>query len=145
MTETVNSGKNRPKPPRTGQFVKGDPRINRKGAPVRGQSWAETIKRITDMTAGEAIAYVGEKSSVGKLLKELPADLPIKDALVFITIINYGRDPNARTLTAIMDRESGKPAQPITGDKDSPLEVIVKYADNNTVAETPPSTTADKE
>jgi hypothetical protein len=86
--------------------------INREGAPKRDkQNWQATIKRITDMTRDEAIAYVGPRSKIAKLLKELPADLPIKDALVFISIIQYGRDPNPRLLAALMDREDGKPQQ----------------------------------
>ncbi len=100
-------------------FVKNDPRINRKGAPVRGQSWRETVKRLTDMTGEEAIAYVGKTTSLGRYLKDLPPTLPIKDAIVLSTIIGYGRDPtNARMLAALMDREEGKPAQP-TEDTDS--------------------------
>jgi hypothetical protein len=95
--------------------------INKDGAPKRGQNWQETVKRITDMTRAEAIAYVGPKSKIAKLLKELPADLPIKDALVFISIIQYGRDPNPRMLAALMDREDGKPNQPITGPNGTPL------------------------
>lgn len=84
--------------------------INRTGANRRDpNNWQSTIKRITDMTRDEAIKYVGEKSKVAKLLKELPADLPIKDALVFISIIQYGRDPNPRMLSTLMDREEGKP------------------------------------
>jgi hypothetical protein len=63
------------------------------------------------MTRDEAIAYVGPRSKIAKLLKELPADLPIKDALVFISIIQYGRDPNPRLVAALMDREDGKPQQ----------------------------------
>jgi hypothetical protein len=133
---TVNSGKKQRvigKP-----FVKGDPRINRKGAPLRGQSWKETIKRITDMTAQEAIKYVGEKSKLGKLLRELPADLPIKDALVFISIIHYGREPNPRMFSALTDREDGKPAQALDvtsgGEKLAPpqiIEVIKTYVKEN--------------
>jgi len=109
----VNNGNNNKKPGGiTGKgFVKGDPRINRKGAPVRGQSWRETVKRITDMTREEAIVYVGPTSKIGRQLKELSADMPIKDAIVFATIIAYGREPNARMLQALMDREEGKPEQ----------------------------------
>jgi hypothetical protein len=105
--------------------------INREGAPTRGQDWRRTIKRITDMTREEAIEYVGKKSKIGRLLKELPADLPIKDALVFISVIQYGRDPNPRMLSVLMDREEGKPAQPITGDPNNPLKVIIEYANED--------------
>ena len=105
--------------------------INKEGAPKRGQSWQETVKRITDMTREEAIEYVGSRSKIAKLLRELPPSLPIKDALVFISLIQYGRDPNPRMLATLMDREEGKPNQPISGDPDKPLKVIIEYADNN--------------
>ena len=89
--------------------------INKKGAPPRGQSWSEAWKRCTNMTREEAIEYVGANTKIGKLLKELSPQIPIKDALIFASIVSYGREPNARMLSAIMDREEGKPAQPITG------------------------------
>jgi hypothetical protein len=120
--------------------------INREGAPKRGQSWQESIKRITDMTREEAIAFVGSKSKIGKLLKELPENLPIKDALVFISIIQYGRDPNPRLLAALMDREEGKPNQPLSGDPNAPLKVVIEYADNNNnPAEITPGADTDQE
>ena len=87
--------------------------INREGAPKRGQSWQETVKRITDMTREEAIKYVGANTKLGKQLKELSPKMPIKDALIFISLIAYGRDPNPRLLATLMDREEGKPNQPI--------------------------------
>ena len=126
-------------------FVKGDPRINRAGAPKRGQSWQETIKRITDMTREEAIAYVGANTKIGRHLKELSENMPIKDALVFATIIAYGREPNARMFAALMDREEGKPNQPISGDPDKPLKVIIEYVDTHTAPETTPGADAHKE
>ena len=108
-------------------FVKGDPRINRKGR-AKGQSWGERVKHITDMTREEAIEYVGPNTKIGKHLKELSPDIPIKDAIIFATIIAYGREPNARMLATLMDREDGKPVQPITGDIDKPLVITIKKA-----------------
>ena len=105
--------------------------INLDGAPKRGQSWQETMKRITDMTREEAIKYVGARTKIGKFLKELPPNIPIKDGLAFISIIAYGRDPNPRMLVAIMDREEGKPAQPVTGPDGKDLKIIVEYADTD--------------
>lgn len=104
--------------------------INREGLNRRApQNWQATIKRLTDMTAEEAIAYVGPRSKLGKLLKELSPKVPIKDALVLISIIQYGRDPNPRLLATLMDREDGKPAQPITGKDGEGLVITVKYED----------------
>ena len=105
--------------------------INLEGAPKRGQSWQETINRITSMTREEAIKYVGAKTKIGKALKELSPNMPIKDALVFASIIAYGRDPNPRLLAALMDREEGKPTQPISGDEKKPIKVIVEYSNGN--------------
>lgn len=127
--KAVNSTENSTKRVVGKPFVKGDARINRKGAPPRGQTWRETVKRITDMTREEAIEYVGPTSKIGKQLKELSADMPLKDAIIFATIIAYGREPNARMLAALMDREDGKPEQPVTGDADKPLKIIVEYAE----------------
>jgi hypothetical protein len=95
--------------------------INKEGAPKRGQTWQEAVKRLTDMTRDELIAYVGAKTKLGKLLKELPADVPVKDALILISIIQYGRDPNPRLLSTLMDREDGKPNQPVSGPGGAPL------------------------
>jgi hypothetical protein len=85
--------------------------INRAGAPKRGQSWQESVKRLTDMTREELIEYVGKSTKIGKLLKELSPNIPVKDALILISIIAYGRDPNPRLLATLMDREEGKPPQ----------------------------------
>lgn len=122
--------------------------INREGLNRRSrETWQATVRRITDMTREEAIAYVGPKTKLGKLLKELPPGLPIKDAMVFISIIQYGRDPNPRMLQTLSDREDGKPAQPITGDPNQPLKVIIEYADagnQNQATETSSSAATDK-
>ena len=88
--------------------------INKGGAPRKGQSWAETIKRLTDMTRDEAVAYVGgQKTHLGKLLKELPAGVPIKDALILAYIVQFGREPSASFLSGLADREDGKPSQSV--------------------------------
>lgn len=87
--------------------------INKEGLQKKSLDWKATIKNITDMTREQAIEYVGKRSKLARLLKELPPGLPIKDALVFISIIQYGRDPNARLLSTLMDREEGKPPQAV--------------------------------
>lgn len=48
------------------------------------------------------------------------------DGFVYITT----KQPEGRSIDSILDRSIGKPSQPISGDKDHPLEVvnIIKYA-----------------
>lgn len=139
----ANSGKNRRVMPKGKPFVKGDARINRKGAPPRGQSWQETIKRLTDMTREEAIEYVGANTQLGRQLKELPPDVSIKDAMILAVIIAFGREPNARMLAAIMDRTDGKVTDKV--EQTGEVRVIIEYADDNTIAEIAPGPAADQE
>jgi hypothetical protein len=110
--------------------------INKEGLNRRSrETWQATVKRITDMTQEEAIEYVGgPKTKLGRLLKEIPPGLPIKDALVFISIIQYGRDPNPRMFSALADREEGKPNQPVTGKDGGDIKIVVEYGNNNTDA-----------
>lgn len=93
-----------------GRFVKGSSG-NPAGNIPRGQSWQETIKRITNMDKAQLHEYVGKNTKLGRILEELPEGIPVKDAMVLIGIIQFGRDPEARMLSVLMDREEGKPKQ----------------------------------
>lgn len=95
--------------------------INKNGAPKRNQTWSESIKRITDMTPEEAIKFVGPKTRIGRILKKFTPGLPIKDSLIFSSIIAYDRDPNAKMFQALTDREEGKPRQTIITANESKL------------------------
>jgi hypothetical protein len=97
-----------------GRWLPGTPSPNPAGAPKRGQSWAETIRRITDMTRDELIAHVGgEKTALGRQLKELPPGVPMKDAVILIGLIGFGRDPQASMFNALANREEGMPRQTV--------------------------------
>jgi hypothetical protein len=96
-----------------GRWLKGTPPPNPAGAPKRGSSWAETIRRLTEMTRDDLLEYVGPTTSLGRQLKELPPNIPMKDAAILIALIQFGRDPQASLLTALMNREEGMPRQPV--------------------------------
>lgn len=96
-----------------GRWLKGTPPPNPAGAPKRGQSWAETIRRLTEMTRDDLLEYVGPTTTLGRQLKELPANIPMKDAAILTALIQFGRDPQASLLTALMNREEGMPRQPV--------------------------------
>ena len=89
--------------------------INREGAPKRGQTWSESIKRITDMDREELIKYVGGgKTRIGRLLAKMPADIPIKDGMIVAAIVSFMMDPDARMFEKLTDREEGKPPQSVS-------------------------------
>jgi len=90
--------------------------INREGAPNKDRSWRGSVSRLTNMTREELIEYVGAKTKMGRLLKELPPNVPVKDALILLFIVQYGREPNASMFNALADREEGKPLQSFSGD-----------------------------
>lgn len=92
-----------------GGFGDNPQNINRDGANARDKSWRGAVSRLTNMTRDELIEYVGAKTKLARLLKELPPNIPIKDALVLIAIIQFGRDPSPAFLNALADREDGKP------------------------------------
>jgi hypothetical protein len=117
--------------------------INKEGAPTKNKSWGGAVARLTNMTREELIAYVGAKSKMGRLLRELPPNIPVKDALVLISIIQYGRDPSPGMFNALADREDGKPNQPLTGGDGGAIEHVVRFIDdtgnNNPAPEAAPS------
>ena len=99
-----------------GQYVKGTPSPNPAGAPRRGSSWSETVRKMSDMTRDELIAMVGASTEVGRHLKEMPPGITMKEAMVLISFIAFGRDPDAAMFKALADREEGKPRQTVQVD-----------------------------
>lgn len=83
---------------------------NPKGGVKRGESWAEIIKRIGEMTAAEA----AELSPVlVKQLMTLGGGITLKQAVVLRVYAALLFEPDARLLNAFMDRAEGKVAQPV--------------------------------
>lgn len=77
---------------------------NPKGAPKRGHSWAELFDKFGAMTAKQLREAA---KAPGTSIKEL--------AVINILFALASGDVNARLVSAVMDRQDGKPAQPITG------------------------------
>lgn len=83
---------------------------NPKGAPKRGESWAEIIKRVGEMTPSEA----AERSlALAKQLLEIGDGVTLKEAVVLRVYSALMFDPQPGLLNAFMDRVEGKVSQPI--------------------------------
>jgi len=78
---------------------------NPKGAPRRGESWAELIKTIGELTAEEALQRVGHWLSP---LKRLPQGVTLKELVVMRAYATLLDESNARLLKEVMERAEGK-------------------------------------
>lgn len=85
---------------------------NPKGRPADGESWAARFKFLANMTGEELAAFVGKQAGAFKALGKVT----VKDAVIlsaFKALIDY---PDARLLTAVMERAEGKLAQTVKHD-----------------------------
>ena len=85
---------------------------NPAGSPKRGESWAEIIKRIGDMTPVEAADHANE---IAKQLRKIGGGLTLKEAVVVRVYAALLFEPQASLLNSFMERAEGKVAQPIEG------------------------------
>lgn len=135
MESTVNKGNNKGKRGRVENlkpFVKGDPRINRKGAPKRAISLSGAFDDLLNKTAEEAAALFGGKANeLGRFFLQLPKGIELRYIVSGRNLTAEISEPNSRRLATIFDRLEGKVAQPITGDGSNPLliEVTLKKKD----------------
>jgi hypothetical protein len=83
---------------------------NPKGAPKRGESWAEIIKRVGEMTPGEAAQ---QSLTLAQKLLSIGEGVTLKEAVVLRVYAALLFEPDARMFNAIMDRADGKMTQTI--------------------------------
>ena len=82
----------KPRKPGKGKpFVKDDPRINRAGAPNRGQSWAELIDEMGDKTPSEVRDWA---QSIGRKLPK--SDVTLKRLAILAAFADCIFEPDAR-------------------------------------------------
>jgi hypothetical protein len=104
MSSTANSKETAKKKPRGKPFPKGVSG-NPAGAPKRGESWAEIIKRIGDMTPAEATAHA--QAIAGKL-KVMGDGITLREAVVIRVYADLLFQPTASLFNSFMDRTEGK-------------------------------------
>ena len=83
---------------------------NPKGRPRSGESWAELIKQIGELTPKAAAESY--KAIAGRLA-EIGDNVTLKEAVVLRVYAALLFEPDARLLNALMDRAEGKVSQPI--------------------------------
>jgi hypothetical protein len=86
-------------------FAPKDERINRCGAPKRGESWAEIIKTIGNLTPVEAADWAG---SIARRLRPMGDKVTLREAAVLSAYAAVIFDPSASTLSFLADHAEGK-------------------------------------
>lgn len=88
-----------------GRIVKGSGPLNPIGAPKRGDSWAETIKAISDLD-GPQIAAMWDTQH--KEFGKLPDGISVKQLMVMTVVASMLREPSPGLWKEMMDRAEGK-------------------------------------
>lgn len=123
---TLKTGKKR-KLPKTA-WKKGQSG-NPAGAPKRGESWSEIIKRIGDMTPIEAAEHA--KAIAGKL-RSMGDGLTLKEAVVVRVYAALLFEPSASLLNSFMERAEGKVADSFNLNNTGELLVrVIKASDDS--------------
>jgi len=103
---------------------------NPAGAPKRGESWAEIIKRIGDMEPGEAAQTFGE---IAKQLRSMPGGVTLKEFVVMRIYAAMLFEPSSSLWGHMLDRVDGKVKDEIDAKGDITIRVVradrVKYDD----------------
>jgi hypothetical protein len=120
MVNSANNGETVKKRKAPGGAWKKGVSGNPKGAPRRGESWAEIIKRIGDMTPIEAADHANE---IAKQLRKIGGELTLKEAVVVRVYAALLFEPQASLLNTFMERAEGKVVQPVEGN------VIMTWSD----------------
>lgn len=104
-----------------GKWVKGTKSPHPQGAPKRGQSWAEVIKEISELTPDEA----RELSAKIFAHVDIHDPITIKQAVTMRVYAALMFDPQPGLLNAFMERAEGKIVQPIAQMTDDELKRFI--------------------
>ena len=88
-------------------WKKGQPSPNPAGAPKRGESWGEIIKKIGNMTGEEVAQYAETFREIAKDLGKL-GKMTLKESAVLRAYHAFLQEPNASLWNVLLDRDEGK-------------------------------------
>lgn len=101
---------------------------NPRGAPKRGESWAELIHRVGQMTPGEAAA---QSLALAEKLLSIGEGVTLKEAVVLRVYADLLFQPDARMFVALMERAEGKLTDTLRlgGEEGRPVQIGVVAID----------------
>lgn len=115
--KTARRGSGNPNPPN--QWRKGQSG-NPKGGPKRGESWAEVVTRVFNMTGAQVADYA---MPLAKQLRTIGDTVTLKEAVTLRVAVALMNEPTPGLFNAVMDRVEGSPRQSVevTGSESKPL------------------------
>src|SRR5690349_19988090 len=102
---------------------------NPAGRPKDGESWASIIAAVGNMYPEDILVFVGRNNDLGREIVQLPKNVQMKYLVTARIFAALMFDPNPRLWASLMDRAEGKVMQPIGGDNEKPIKIVVEYAD----------------
>jgi hypothetical protein len=120
------------KPPKTA-WKKGQSG-NPKGAPKRGESWAELITKYGNMTGAEVATIAGY---MAKEFKRLPEGVTLKELVVMRVYGQMINEPSPGLLSAFMDRTDGKVKDTVGNDDTGEFVIRVTHVRSNATRTAP--------
>jgi hypothetical protein len=99
------TSRSRPKAPANLKPWKKGTSGNPKGRPKKGESWADLIKTISDMTGPE---IAEEFAYLAKTLRQYPDNVTLRTLIVIRALVALVNEPNTALFREIMDRTDGK-------------------------------------
>lgn len=133
MKSSANSKKSakpRGKPWQKGQS--GNPA----GRPRDGESWASVIASVGNMYPEDLLTFIGINNDLGQQIALLPKNVQLKYLVTARVFAALMFEPTSGLWKELMERAEGKVAQPIAGDPEKPLKIVVEYAESNDNPET---------
>lgn len=107
------------KPPKHSQFKKGH---SGGGKPKGSLNWKTRIKKIMDLEAPDQIQAIAKELGID--------DKALNRDAIIIGLWKRAVKGDANAAKVLMEREDGRPVQPISGDPDNPVIIMTDVFDS---------------
>ena len=117
---------------------------NPAGRPRDGESWAAVIASVGNMYPDDLLQFIGKDNDLGQMLATLPKNVQLKYLVTARVFASLMFEPTSGLWKELMERAEGKVSQPISGDPEAPMKVVIEYVNQSTVTDAAQRTDANQ-